>query len=216
MAKTRISLDLHDFSVECTNMFYLMQLREHYPKIKISMFFVPADAQNYNTLIDTMREKSRDLIKQAVLDGWIELIPHGISHIHGEFHNASYKDMELALAAYDELFTEWEVPFIRGFCAPNWLISEAAVACLNDHGYWLAIDRNQPDCLKAKRNYVYNWDIADPFPRHQGLVKGHGHISLPSRNNLRDSLHNLLHMPTDAEFVFVSEIMKKGKKSHGN
>lgn len=202
-----VSLDFHDFSIENNNFFYLMQIKEMYPDIKISMFYIPADVEYYQRLMDLQKETAKTWIRDAVKDGWIELIPHGISHIFGEFRTASYDDMKLALAGYEEHFKELGVPYIKGFCAPNWLMSEQAIKCLDDNGWWYATDRNQSDMLKAKRNYTYNWSTDESFP-DLPVVMGHGHISPPSKNNLPDSMRQILKIPHDATWKFVSEMMK--------
>lgn len=205
----RISLDLHDFSTENNNFFYLRKLREHYPEIKFSMFYIPIDSTYYHTINGVQREMARQMVRDAVTEGWIELIPHGLTHIFGEFQKATYDDMEITMEAYEEHFKELGVPYVKGFCAPNWLMSTEAIRCLNKHGWWYAADTNHPDDPRAKKTYEYTWDIADPFPKGKELVMGHGHISKPSRNALPDCIRNLVKMPPDAEFVFVSTLMKE-------
>jgi len=208
MNKT-ISLDFHDFSLENNQFFYIKQLKELYPDIKFSMFYIPVDQQYYARLMDLQRDMVLNEIKNAVSEGWMELIPHGLTHIFGEFKNASYDDMELILKAYEEHFKQLELPYVKGFCAPNWLMSKEAIACLNGHGWWYALDRNQPDMYKADKNYTYNWDVADPFPKELKDVMGHGHISLPSMNAIELTFKNLVKIPHDYKWVFVSERMKK-------
>lgn len=204
----KVALDLDDFSLENNNFFYLNELRKQYPNIKFSMFYIPADINYQSKLLEVQKDVVRNQIRKAVQEGWIELIPHGLMHVFGEYQKADYKSMEMTLEAYQEHFKDLDVPYVKGFKAPNWLISEEAIKCLDDNNWWLAIDRNQPDCLKAKRNYIYNWDIADDFPTNETLVKGHGHISLPSKNAFQYCLDKLAQIPPDAEFVFVSELMK--------
>lgn len=212
MNKT-ISLDFHDFSLENNQFFYLKQLKELYPDIKVSMFYIPVDQQYYNRLMDLQRDIVLSELKQAIKDGWIELIPHGLTHIFGEFKNASYDDMKLILKAYKEHFKQLNIPYIKGFCAPNWLMSKDAIKCLDDNGWWYATDRNQPEMYKAKKNYVYNWDIKNSFPKESNLVMGHGHISLPSINALELSFKNLVKIPHNYKWVFVSERMNEKNTS---
>jgi hypothetical protein len=171
------------------------------------MFYIPADAQFGGRLMPEMKEEAKKLIVDAVNAGYVELIPHGLTHIPREFENASYDDMAMTLKAYEEHFKELGVPYVKGFKAPYWLMSKEALKCLDDNDWWLAIDRNQPDCPKAKRNYVYSWDIKDLFPKEQEHVRGHGHISLPSANNLPDCIPNLSRIPQDYTWRFISEVM---------
>lgn len=205
-----VSLDLHDLSICNNNFFYLEKLREHYPDMKISAFYIPADLQYWNRLMPDQKEEARQLIRDAVAAGWLELIPHGLTHTFGEFERAGYGDMKLTLRAYAEHFKELGVPYVKGFCAPNWLMSKAAIRCLDRHGWWYAADTNQPNAPRAKRTYLYDWDISFPFPKNAtGHVAGHGHISGPSLNNVVDCLGNLTHIPPDAKWKFVSELMKE-------
>jgi len=146
------------------------------------------------------------LIHQAIDDKVIELIPHGLTHHFGEFQNVSYDDMTLTIRAIEEHYKEMNFPLIKGFCAPNWLISDAAVKCLNDNGWWLAVDRNQPKSKRTKKFYEYNWSIDEKFPKNIDLVKAHGHMNTCA-NQLQENIHNLITIPGDYEWKFVSEII---------
>lgn len=208
-----ISLDLHDFSLENNQFFYLKQLKELYPDIKFSMFYIPIDQQYHNRLMDLQRDMVLNEIRNAVKEGWLELIPHGLMHIFGEFKNASYEDMELILKAYKQHFKQLKLPYVKGFCAPNWLMSDEAIKCLDDNKWWYALDKNQLKMIKAKKNYTYNWDIKDPFPKDLNNVLGHGHISLPSLNAVELSFKNLVKIPHDYKWKFVSERMNEKNTS---
>jgi hypothetical protein len=210
-----ITLDLDDFSIENTNLYYLEKLREIYPRIKISMFYIPADMEYFNRLDNAQKEQSKNMIRIAVAEGWIELIPHGVTHLPSEFKKATYEDMQLAMKAYEEHFKVIDCPYIKGFKAPYWEMSKDAIRCLDDNGWFLATDLNQPQSPKAKINYVYNWDIADSFPKDKEVVKAHGHINLPSKNNLVACMKNLSHIPPDYTWEFVSSIVaEENDKSH--
>ncbi len=204
-----ITLDTHDLSFENNNFFFIEKIREHYPNFKLSAFFIPIDSQHFARLDDEQRREAKAMIRIAVAEGWLELIPHGLIHRFGEFQDASYKDMEMTLKAYEEYFKDFDVPYVKGFCAPNWLISPDAIKCLDDNGWWLAVDSNQPKALKAKQNYLYNWSIENPFPKDKEVVYGHSHISLPSMNNIPNCIVNLMKIPPDAQWKFVSDIMKE-------
>jgi predicted deacetylase len=204
----KICLDLDDFSVENNNLWYIDKLREQYPNFKLSAFFIPYDLQHFNYLDEQQKNKARGLIRIGVAEGWLELIPHGVSHMFGEFQKADYKAMKLAIDGYEEYFKILDVPYVKGFKAPNWLISDEAIKCLDDNGWFLATDTNQVNSNKAKLNYEYNWSIDTPFKGGE-LVKAHGHISLPSKNNLPDNMKNLAHIPADYKWEFVSTIVKQ-------
>jgi predicted deacetylase len=203
----QISLDFDDFSLQNNNLFYIYKLREQYPNFKVSMFYIPADLQYYQNLMEEERLQVLEQVRTAIKEGWLELIPHGLMHVKQEFLKMSAKDMELILKAYEEHFKELDLPYVKGFKAPFWQISKEAIKVLNKRGWFLAIDRNQPDCLKAKKNYVYNWSIDEPF-KELKQVKAHGHISGPSRNNIAESMINLSQIPQDYQWKFISEVMK--------
>lgn len=201
----KISLDIHDFSANRLGFVWLNKLKEVYPTIKFSMFYIPVDQLYYGNYSQTDHDEARKLIRQYVNDGMMEIIPHGLTHHFGEFQYSTYDDMQVTLNAYAEHFKELDIPYVKGFCAPNWLISKEAIKCLDDNGWWLAVDRNQPDCLKAKKNYIYNWDISEPMP-YLDTVMGHGHMDTCA-NALAPSIPNLIKIPSDAEWKFVSELM---------
>jgi hypothetical protein len=171
------------------------------------MFYIPVDQEYYGNYSESDREEARKMVKGMVADGLVEIIPHGLTHHFGEFEHASYEDMECALNAYDEHFKSLDLPYVHGFCAPNWLISKEAIKCLNDHRWWLAVDRNQPEALKAKKNYIYNWSIDEPIP-DLPIVMGHGHINT-CKNELSSNIKNIIKIPSDAEWKFLSELMEE-------
>jgi hypothetical protein len=201
----KVSLDLHDFSAHRLGFTWIDRLREIFPTIKISMFYIPIDQQHYGEYNERERAEANSLIRTAVKEGIIELIPHGLTHMFGEFQNASYEDMAVTLRAYEEHFKELDLPYVKGFCAPQWLLSIEAIKCLDDNGWFLATDRNQPDMFKAKRNYTYNWSIEEPIPDVE-ILMGHGHMDTCS-NIFSENIRNLIKIPSDAEWKFVSELI---------
>lgn len=202
----QICLDLHDFSPFRLGFTWISQLRQQYPNLKVSMFYIPVDQEYYGMYSPKELEEAHSLIKTFLDEGVIELIPHGLTHRFGEFQNVSYDDMQITLNAIEEHYKEMGFPLIKGFCAPNWLISKEAIKCLDDNKWWLAIDRNQPNCLKAKKNYIYNWSIDEPFPKVIDNVKAHGHLNTCA-NELAGNIKNLITIPGDYEWKFVSEIV---------
>lgn len=201
-----VVLDLDDFSLENNNFFYLDKLKSIYPKLKVSLFTIPFDAQYYRNFADFQREEIIKQIKKRL--DWIELIPHGLTHANREFESAKYKDMKIIFRAIRDVFAKYDLPYVKGFKAPQWLYNQSLVDYLDYKGWFLATDRNQPDSLKAKRNYVYSHSIDEPYWLSEDkLIKLHGHISLPSKNNLPDNILNLMKIPKDADFKFVSEVV---------
>ncbi len=184
----------------------MLDLKEHFPNLKLSLFTIPFDMQYEGVhQFRIMRDQKLKKLKENL--DWIQIIPHGLSHMPREFVNADRVTTKLALKSIDEAFKKDGIPYQKGFKAPFWLWNQNVVDVLNEEGWFGATDRNQPNMLKPKINYIYNWDISEPFPENEPVVKGHGHMTPPSLNNLEDCFMNLLKMPTDAEFKFVTNVL---------
>jgi hypothetical protein len=211
---TTIALDLDDASVLRTRYDLLLKLKEYYPNLKVSLFTIPYDYETeMNVGLGLLRDKK---LKQFhdLLD-WVEIIPHGLMHIPSEFENCDRQTMKMTIESYEEVFGKDKLPYVHGFKAPQWLWNEAVVKVLDEKGWWGAVDRNQPDMLKTKRFYQYTHSIDEPF-YHSNLkvLKLHGHMTPPSNNNLEDCFINLMKMPHDAKFVFVSELVEEDENKH--
>ncbi len=207
----RIAIDLDDFSVYNHRLDLLLQLKEFYPQFKISMFTIPFDYVNEMSPSQRlMRDDNLRRIKENL--DWIQIIPHGLSHIPREFDKCDRWTMKMALQSITEAFEHDNLPFEKGFKAPYWLWNQEVVDVLNEEGWWGAIDRNQPDMLKTKRFYKYNHSIDEMFWEHKDeVLKLHGHMSLPSNNNLEDCMPNLLHIDPKAEFNFITDYLEDEK-----
>jgi hypothetical protein len=203
---TTIALDLDDASILRTRYDLLRQLKEFYPDLKVSLFYIPFDYEvERNVGMGLMKEKKLQELKD-ILD-WVELIPHGVMHIPREFEQCDRQTMKMILDHYDEAFMG--LPYVKGFKAPQWLWNEDVVKELDKHGWWGAVDRNQPKMLKTKRIYQYTHSIDEPFHlSNLSVLKLHGHMTEPSKNNLEDCFINLMKMPRDAKFVFASELVE--------
>lgn len=200
-----LSLDLHDGSVLRTRYDLLLQLKEHYPELKVSLFYIPYDYEAEMTQLSLQREKKLKLLKENL--DWIELIPHGLMHIPNEFEKADRKAVELSLKAIDEAFKKDDLPYVKGFCAPFWLYNQDVVDVLNEIGWWMATDRNQPEALKTKKGYIYTHSIDEDL---SNLTEAslHGHMTPPSSNDLGECFLNLMKLPHNQKWCFVSERVK--------
>lgn len=204
----RVSLDIHDASIFATNWDLLDKLHGRYPKMKLSLFFIPWDYVFENSLARLAKKEGLEKLK-ANLD-WIRLYPHGLTHSQREFEKADEKATDLSLKAIDEILTGEKLPYEKGFCAPYWLWNENVVKSLDKHGWWGAVDRNQPNLPRPKRFYEYSHSIHEPFwaDTQAKVWKLHGHMSLPSENALDLCFFNLLKIPSDAEWSFIDEFIE--------
>lgn len=198
-----LSLDFHDGSVLRNNYELLLRLKEHYPELKVSLFFIPYDYEVERSQLSLQRKNKLKLLKDNL--DWIELIPHGVMHIPSEFEKADKEATELSLLAIDEAFKKDELPYVKGFCAPFWLWNKNVVEVLDKHGWWGAVDRNQPEMLKTKKFYTYTHSIDEDLTMVDENSSLHGHMTLPSANALDECFVNLMKMPHGKEWGFVSE-----------
>jgi len=203
-----ISLDLDDFSILNNRIDLLMQLKESYPKLKVSLFTIPYDFA-YETLPEgqILRDKTLAMIKTQL--DWIELIPHGLVHFPKEFEKCDYKTMKLKVfPAIEEAFKKDGLPYVKGFKAPYWLWNEEVVRALDEEGWWGAIDKGAQ--LKTKKYFEYTHGIDEIFWESTfDTLKLHGHITNDNNNAIAKCFTNLFKMPTDAEFRFASELLNE-------
>lgn len=203
-----ICLDFDDFSVLRSRMDFLLRLKEHYPDLKVSMFTIPYDYEYEIGQLSIQRDESLKTIHENL--DWIQIIPHGLMHIPEEFYQCDKHTMRLAMKAIDEAFEKDGLPYERGFKAPYWLWNQEVVDVLDEKGWWGAVDPHQPEMCKTKKTYTYTHSIEDPFWHSTNdVLKLHGHMTLPSANNIEDCFLHLMKMPRDAKFVFASELVEE-------
>jgi len=203
-----IVLDFDDFSVLNNRMDLLMQLKESYPKLKVSLFTIPYDfAFESQPAGRILRDKTLAMIKTQL--DWIELIPHGLIHFPKEFEKCDYETMKLkVIPAIDEAFKKDGLPYVKGFKAPYWLWNEEVIRALDDEDWWGAIDKKNYYLSKPKKYYVYTHRIDEVFSLSSlDVLKLHGHITNVSANGIERCFTNLFKMPTDAEFKFASQML---------
>lgn len=203
----KLSLDLHDFSVLNNRLDLLLELKEHIPELKVSMFTIPLHvAKEMTTEGRLLRESELKKVKDNL--DWIQIIPHGLTHMPYEFMKADRWTMKMTLEAIDEAFKKDGLPYEKGFCAPYWLWNQDVVDVLDENGWWGAIDRNQPEMLKTKKYYVYSHSIDEPFwTLGSDTLNLHGHIDLTSPNDIEACLLNLMKVPK-GEWHFVTDFLK--------
>lgn len=203
----RASLDLHDFSILNNKLDILLLIKEHLPNFKVSLFAIPFDLIP-ETSVSGRVIRARELEKIKDNLDWLQIIPHGMMHAPREFERADRETMELYLKAVDGVFNKDGLPYEKGFCAPYWLWNQEVIDVLNENGWWGAVDRNQPDMLRPKRFYQYTHSLEEHFWDSQSEVLNlHGHMDLPSANALTETYLNLLKLPSDTEFSFVTDFI---------
>jgi hypothetical protein len=203
-------LDFDDFSVLNNRLDLLLRLKEAYPKLKVSLFTIPYDAAyEFDVSAKIMRDKTLEEIHKHL--DWMEIIPHGLTHFAREFEKCDYATMKEVMKAIDVQFKKDGLPYQKGFKAPYWLWNKDVVKCLDDEGWWGAIDMINNKEPIPKRYYRFNHSIDSPFSKSRGfdLMKLHGHITGNSKNSIDRCFTNLFKMDTDAEFKFASECLEE-------
>ena len=197
-------MDFDDFIMTRPGFEYLEKMKEHFPDFKCTLF-TPAFNLKLLTKQVTV-DKFKDWAKLVNKQDWIEIAPHGFSHSRGEMLETRKERLEIIIKAIEAIFNQVEFNWIKVFKAPFWEISKEAEEVLKERGYTLAIDRNNPKIQTDIPTYVFNWSIDEPVPTYP-TVKGHGHMHL-TNNGLDSCLPNMLKIPTNSEFIFVSEYLK--------
>jgi len=198
-------LDFDDFIIGRPGFELLQKLKEHYPDFKCTLFTLGfhLGILTRNVKLEKFK-KWGQLVKEN--QDWIEIAPHGFSHIKGEMLETRKDRIEIIIKSIERIFDEFGFNWIKVFKAPYWEISKEAEGVLKDMGYTLAIDRNNPKIQSDIPVYVFNWSIHELLPNYP-IIKGHGHLA-GSNNGLERCLPNLLKIPPNAQFKFISEYLK--------
>lgn len=209
----KVSLDLHDFSILNNHLDTLLEIKSHYPDFKVSMFAIPFDApREISTQGRLMRSRELARVKENL--DWIQIIPHGLTHMPREFEKCDRQTMRMTLLAIDEAFSKDDLPYEQGFLAPYWLWNQDVVDALDDAGWWGGVDRNQPKMACPERFYQYSHSIHEPFWKStEPVLKLHGHMDPPSSNALEQCVTNILKLPHDVEWHFVTDFIER-KNEH--
>lgn len=203
--KQTFIIDLDDFSSLKPGELQLTKMKSHFPDFKVTLFTTPFDAKY--VLNHAPIEKLYDWGKLVEANkDWMEIAVHGFAHERGECMVKSHKEAETLIRASENVFKKIGVPFVKIFKAPHWEMNQTFEEVLNDMGYVKAIDRNSPVVHTNIPTYTWSWSIETPLPEFH-TVKGHGHV-IGTNNGIDKELPNLLKIPTDAEFKFISEYLK--------
>lgn len=169
----------------------LFDLKETFPKMKVTLFTIPAKSY-------------RGWLREVAKHDWIELAIHGWSHEpNTECREWTYEETCVYIKEAESMGC-----FVKGFRPPGWAISEEAIQALEDNGYWVAVSWR--DRAKLKGHNIPAYMISGDDNRSV-----HGHMQEIRSNNpyLRNGLVQLVNergMPwdQDTEFHFVSEVVE--------
>jgi len=191
----------------------ILKLKEHYPKLKVTLFMTPIPEIFLKKQIT--EEKYKEWAQELKKD-WIEICPHGLTHQgqemmfrtnnRGKVVLLDYDTAKLYIEVAEKTFKDLDLPYKKIWKSPHWSTSPEAYKALWKKGYKVACDPNQPH---PPDTYLYDWSIDRRIPLRP-IVKGHGHLSGNNENHIRRCIKNLLQIPVDAEFLFVSEAIERG------
>lgn len=188
---------------------FLQKLKDHYPDFKCTLFTVPFHYRYYTREMKIAKLEEWAKLVRGI--DWIEMAPHGFAHIRGEWLMTNKKLILTSIKAMENLFKRLELNFIKVFKAPHWELSKETEEILNERGYTLAIDRNNPKTFTNIPTYIFNWSTEDKIPSYH-TIKGHGHM-WDTPNGLNKCYYNLLRIPVDAEFKFISQYLCQNKNT---
>ena len=199
-------LDFDDLSSIRMGYNFLLKLKEHFPKFKCTCFTIPFHIKYFlrEVPVERLEEWGKMIVEQS---DWIEIAVHGFAHLPDEWMITDKKQIRTQLKAAENLFENIGIKFVKIFKAPFWKYTQEVEEVLMEKGYVLAIDRNNPIVRTDIETYVFNWSIDKPIPKYH-ILRGHGHM-VGTANGLEVCYPNLLRIPQDAEFKFISEYLKE-------
>jgi len=203
-----VCLNFDDFSPVNNNLFFLRKLKQNYPKLKVSLFIIPATTQTGS--IETLTKHLDFCDELRKESDWIELLPHGWHHPDRrqgppEFMDMSYFDTKNYIKMVDVMFKEVNLPYKKIFKAPQYAISRAAKDCFRDNGWVLAVDGEGELWPEDMKIVTWNWNISAPFQLRKTVIS-YGHIQ-DIGNGMIEYWHHLLQIPSDVNFKFLSEVV---------
>jgi len=199
-------IDLDDFSSLKPGEVQLTKMKEHFPDFKVTLFTTPFDKKYILNQAPVQKLYDWGKLVEANKD-WMEIAVHGFAHERGECMVKDKKEAEILIKAAENVFKKIGVSFVKIFKAPFWEMNEPFEQVLHDMGYVKAIDRNNPIVHTDIPTYTWSWSIETPIPDYH-TVKGHGHV-VGTNNGIDKELPNLLKLPIDTDFQFISEYLEE-------
>lgn len=202
----KVIFELDDFGPVNHHLDLLEKLHEHYPQFKCTMFTVPWDIRygvGFKNSAPITLPKFRPFVEAINKCDWIEIALHGLTHAPSEFAELSFDATVKRLVVGMKLFENVKVKnFTKIFKAPYWELSTEGKKAAESMGF------------KVVEDGYYNWNLAEDKPKGNAVEPYimHGHIQDVCDNGLEESMHRIMKLPPDTEFMFLSEHLgaKKG------
>lgn len=201
----KVAVEYDDFSGVNHSLDLLEKIKEHYPNFKVTLFTVPWEIrfsqsiQHSSPITLEKFEKWCDVVGNT---DWMEIALHGLTHAPMEFAELSYEAAVKRIVIGMKMFENRKFKnFTKIFKAPQWAISPEAKQAVKDMGFVVLEDQ------------YYNWNLANDKPNADAKEPYimHGHIQNDCGNGMEESLHRVMSLPPDTEFLFLSEIFDTDK-----
>jgi hypothetical protein len=206
----KLALDFDDFSPLNSNFGILESLKEHYPGFKVSMFTVAWNTQGVSESTPITEAKFKPWVDAVNESDWIEILIHGLLHSPLEYWKLTYIDAKKRTIVASKMFENRNIKFEKIFKAPQWQISSDAEQAVTDLGFLVMHDGYYDWNLNSDQVRCPDGTMKQylEIPKDQ-LVIGHGHVQDVCGNGLAQALPMLMKLPTDTEFIFLSEALKE-------
>ncbi len=208
----KVVMDVDDFGFLLPGYDDLIRLKESLPNLKITCFTIPMDKNFFNSQNSKhfkweSYKKWADIVNKM---DWIEIALHGFAHVHHEC-DTTYEQSVTLLKAVEKTWERVGLEYVKLIKAPYWQMSYDFMIACRDMGYTVAIDRNHMRPVpKDLKTYIFNWSFEEALPLEVNPIKGHGHFVGNNKNNISDTLSNILvQLPKETQFMFVSDYLKK-------
>lgn len=191
----KLVLEFDDFSPKNSNFGLLEELKEHYPNFKVTMFTTPWEIRWGDQSPITLPEYGPwvEAVKKC---DWIEIAIHGMTHAPMEFAEVSYDEAKKRVMIAEKMFQNRGIKYTKIFKAPFWALSINGEKAIKDLGF-----------IVVKDGY-YNWNLAEEMPKLK-VVVGHGHVQDTMGNGISECFQKLMKLPTDTEFITLTEYFEK-------
>lgn len=196
-----VILDFDDFREDENSLDYLFRLRAKFPKFKVTLFTIPSKC-------------STEFLKAVKEVPWIQMALHGHEHLPVECE--LWKRHEARTFLQHDFEAGGVKPFVRGFKAPQWRMSQGTIEACEELGFWVANNAeagsNPNNCVYPDTlpQYFANGSVVVPGTHHGGYQREHGHIGcLVTNNDIRQYWHFLLNrIPPESEFHFIDDVIR--------
>lgn len=198
----KVAIEYDDWSGVNSNFGILEKFKEHYPDFKVTMFTVPWEIRfggSFENSAPITQARFKPFVDAINECDWIDVALHGLTHAPLEFSDLSYEAARKRIIVGMKMFKNVGIKnFVKIFKAPQWQISDEARTAARDLGFMVVEDQ------------YYNWNLANDEP-NKGAMEPyimHGHVQDVCENGMAETMHRILKLPIDTEFLTLAEVLR--------